>query len=116
VYCASEAAGAFGETLAGYRRSLSLLTLMRAVVDDDEPLEQAVLGLLDPTDERRGVVPADWRFKRQLASTVLEPSLAFADITAAESVAVLRDELAAVASAHGLDDFDLSTVLSSGRE
>ena len=39
VYCASDRAGAFGETLAQYRRSLSLIALMQSVEDDDEPFE-----------------------------------------------------------------------------
>jgi hypothetical protein len=35
IYCASQRAAAFGETLARFRRSLSLLALMNDVEDDE---------------------------------------------------------------------------------
>jgi hypothetical protein len=54
IYCASTRAGAFGETLARFRRSLRLIALMADVDDDDESLEDALEGLIDPSDERRG--------------------------------------------------------------
>jgi hypothetical protein len=69
VYCASEPAGAFGETMARLRRSIALLELV-AEVNDDEALEVALEGLVDRSDVRRGVVPTDWRFKRQLGVTL----------------------------------------------
>ncbi len=116
VYCASERAAAFGETLARYRRSMTLLALMREIEDDEESLEDALEGLLDPLDEQRGVVPADWRFKRQIGKTVLSSSLRFAAIAEPESVAYLRSALAPVARSVGLVDFDLGTVFGSGRD
>jgi hypothetical protein len=115
VYCATERAAAFGETLARYRRSMSLLALMKNVVDDEESIEEALGGLVDPSDERRGVVPADWRFKRQMGSTVLDASLEFAAIAEPESVAHLRSALAPIATMVGLADFDLSAIFSSER-
>lgn len=115
IYCASSRAAAFGETLARYRRSMKLLALMQEVEDDEESLEDALGGLLDPEDEGRGVVPVDWRFKRQVGSTLLDPSLRFAAIAEPESVAYLRSALAPVATMLNLADFDLSTVFSRER-
>jgi hypothetical protein len=115
IYCASERAGAFGETLARFRRSMPLLDLM-AEVDDVETLDEALEGLIDPADTQRGIVPADWRFKRQLGVTLLGPSLQFAEIAAAESIDHLRTALAPIASKNGLRDVDISTVLGSDRE
>lgn len=114
VYCASQRAGAFGETLARFRRSLRLISLLQDV-DDDESLEVALEGLVDPADPRRGVVPAEWRFQRQIGATHLAPSLMFADISHAESVGHLRTALASEASRLGVPDFDLSTVLGTDR-
>jgi len=115
IYCASERAAAFGETLARFRRSLRLLELMRAIDDDGESIEEALGGLLDLDDERRGVVPVDWRFKRQIGSTILDPSLRFAAIAEPESVAHLRSALAPVVDMVGLADFDLGAVFSAER-
>jgi hypothetical protein len=114
VYCASERAGAFGETLARFRRSLSLLELM-ADVEDEETMHEALAGLVDPSDNRLGIVPADWRFKRQMGVTLLDDSLVFADIAAAESVDHLRTVLAPVARRLGLHDVDVSAVIGSHR-
>jgi hypothetical protein len=115
IYCAAERAGAFGETLARFRRSLGLLALMTEV-ESDEPLPKGLEGLIDPSDPRRGVVPTEWRLERQLGTTLLSPELEFADIAAPENVERLRTVLAPLAHRHGLSDFDLSTVLSSSRD
>ncbi|MGA7669674.1 MAG: RES family NAD+ phosphorylase [Nitrolancea sp.] len=115
IYCASERSAAFGETLARYRRSLSLLALLQEVDDDEESLEDALRGLLDPSDERCGVVPADWRFKRQIGTTVLDSTLRFAAISEPESVAYLRTVLAPAATMLSLADVDLGTIFSSNR-
>ncbi len=114
IYVASNRAGAFGESLARYRRSLSLLALMQGV-EDDEPLDQALAALLDPADERRGVVPFDWRFRRQIGATILDPPLVFADILDAGTISHLRVITAPVSATIGIRDFDLSTVLGPER-
>jgi hypothetical protein len=98
--------------MARFRRSLPLLALIRDVDDSDESLEEALDGLIDPDDESKGIVPADWRFKRQIGSTVLDYNLWFADIAAPESISHLRSHLAPLAVELGLSDFDASTILS----
>jgi hypothetical protein len=120
IYCASARAAAFGETLVGFRPSPRLVALMHEV-NDSETLDEALSGLLDPGDPHRGVVPFDWRFKRQVGSTILDPSLKFAAIAEPESIAHLRVALAPVVtmmrlSKHEGDDFDLSTIFSGKRE
>lgn len=112
IYCASEKAAAFGETMARFRRSLPLLALMAEIDDDDESLDESLEGLLDERDQERGVVPADWRFKRQIGMTTLDPHLEFLDVTAPDSVAHLRYALSSEVLALGMDDLDLSTILA----
>lgn len=87
-----------------------------ADIDGDEPLDDALEGLVDPTDPQRGVVPTEWRLERQLGTTLFSPKLEFADIAAPESVEQLRTALAPLAHRYRLDDFDLSTILGSSRE
>jgi len=115
IYCASARIGAFGETLAKFRRSLRLIALMQEVDDADESLEDALEGLLDPHDQRRGVIPAEWRFQRQIGVTLLHPTLVFADISVPQSIEHLRTALAPVAIRFGIPEIDLSTVLSADR-
>jgi len=114
VYCASTRAAAFGETVARFRPGLSLLAEL-AAIEDEEPLDVQIGGLLDPVDRRRGVIPADWRLRRHLASTRLDPSLRFVDVAVAASLQHLRSALAPVAAGLGLADIDLGAVTGSHR-
>lgn len=68
-YCATERAGAFGETIARFRPSVKLLAGLEEV-EDDEPLDPELQG---------GVVPEEWRLSRRAGSTRLVPDLLFAD-------------------------------------
>lgn len=115
VYCASKRAGAFGESLARYRHSLTLLARLQTVADSEESFDDATAELVAASDEQRGVVPFDWRFTRQLGSTLLDPALIFADITEAETLSYLRAAIAPIAVRLHLSDFDLSTVLGPKR-
>lgn len=115
IYCASERIGAFGECLARFRRSVSTLALMAEIDDDEESLEDALDGLIDPSDRARGVVPLDWRLVRQVGVTQIHPSLQFADIMHPGSLSHVRVALAPVAAQLGLPDVDLSVVLGPNR-
>lgn len=105
IYCATERAGAFGETIARFRPSMELLAGLEEV-EDDEPLDPELRG---------GVVPEEWRLSRRAGSTKLAPGLLFADLTAPETMRVLRKNLAAVAEKLGLEDLDLSAVTGPHR-
>lgn len=114
IYCATQRVATFGETLATFRPSPALLTHL-VEIDDDEPLAVTLAGVVDPEDPRRGLIPADWRLRRRIGQTVLDPTLAFVDIAAAESMQHLRTALAPLAARLGLDDIDLSALTSQQR-
>jgi hypothetical protein len=97
LYLASESAGAFGETLAGYRPDLAGLASAGA------------------TPPARPSVPASWRLARRLGTAVLDPSLRFADLAAAETAHALRGLLAPVALSLGLSDIDFGTLIGPQR-
>lgn len=105
IYCATGRAGAFGETIARFRPSVKLLAELEAI-EDEEPLDPELEG---------GVVPEEWRLSRRLGSTRLAPGLLFADLTAPQTMRVLREDLAAVAEDLGLKDLDLSAVTGPHR-
>jgi hypothetical protein len=105
IYCATQPAGAFGETIAPFRKSLSTLAALREV-SDDEPLDPDLEG---------GIVLEDWRLARRLGATRLDDDLLFADFTAAQTLTILREELAPWLVRFGLEDFDLSIITSQQR-
>ena len=105
IYCASERAGAFGETIARFRPSIELLAGLERV-EDEEPLDPELEG---------GIVPEEWRLSRRMGSTRLASELQFADLPAPQTMRVLREELAAVAEGLGLEDLDLSAVTGPRR-
>lgn len=105
VYCATERAEAFGETIARFRPSVRLLAGLEEI-EDEEPLDPELAG---------GVVPHEWRLGRRVGSTRLAPDLLFANASAPETMRVLRGKLAALVEKLGLEDLDLSTVTGPHR-
>ncbi len=98
IYCATQRAGAFGETIARFRRNPRLVEGSR-MIDDEEPFEPELEG---------GVLPEEWRFGRRLGSTRLDEGLIFADFASAETFQILTEELAPLLVRFGLEEFDLS--------
>lgn len=105
VYCASQRAGAFGETIARFRRSPRLVEGLRTIVSE-EPFEPELKG---------GVLPEEWRLGRRLGSTRLDEDLIFADFASAETFQILTEELAPLLVRYGLKEFDLSLITSRRR-
>src|SRR5688572_15752402 len=89
IYAATERKAAFGETIAHFRPSLTLLAKL-AAIEDDDPIETALAGSLDPDDTTRGIVRADWRLTRGMDFTILDPTLEFVDVGDAETIQHLR--------------------------
>src|SRR5690554_1703202 len=84
IYCATQKAGAFGETLARYRSSISLIAKLRDLaeaegVDPDEVYDE-LNDVLDPQAPERGMLPVSWRLDRHVGVATLDPSLRFVDI------------------------------------
>lgn len=114
IYCATQRVATFGETIARFRPSLTLLSQLEAI-DDDEPLNESLSGAVDPEDPQRGLIPADWRLRRRIGHTVLDPSLVFVDITNAATMQHLRTAVAPLADRLHITDIDLSSLTSQQR-
>jgi hypothetical protein len=114
IYCATQRVAPFGETLARFRVSLSLLVALDGI-DDDEPIEEALAGAIDPEDRSRGLVSADWRLKRRISHTMLDDGLSFVDIGDHDSMQYLRSELAPLAITYTIGDIDLSALTGQQR-
>lgn len=83
IYCASSREGAFGETIARFRKSLRLLSQLREI-EDDEPLDPELEG---------GMLPEEWRLNRRIGASRLDGSLRFADLEDPRAGTLLRREL-----------------------
>ncbi len=102
LYFASQAAGAYGETVAQFRPSLKLLAGL--------PAAPVAVGR-----RQAPLIPRDWRAARRLGVTVLAPPLLFVDVEDAETIQALRPTFAPVAVALGLPDVDLSAITGPQR-
>jgi len=105
IYCATRAVGAFGETIARYRKNPKLLAKLLEVEDDEPP---------DPELEG-GIVPEEFRLRRSLGTTRLDDTLLFADFTNGETLTILRERLSSWLARFGLEELDLSTITSQQR-
>jgi hypothetical protein len=114
IYCATQRIATFGETLARFRPSLNLLTKL-GEIDDEESLLESLHGVIDPHDHSRGLIPADWRLRRRIGHTIVDPEFRFVDVAHVESLQHLRTALAKPSQIAPLTDFDLSAVTSPQR-
>ncbi len=102
-YFATFLEGCFGETLSRFRPDPRLSAIAR---------EEGFMAL--------GEVPADWRHRRLAVRVMATPSDAiptvrFLDVEAAETRAMLRDELGELLAFHGYDDLDVPTIRGDDR-
>lgn len=114
IYCGSSAEAAFGETMARFRVSTSHLAKIKAAVVDAEDLEDIFGTEIDFAEPSvpRGIITAEWRSRRKLARTTLDPSLRFANVADQESLEYFRYVLPDKAAECGVDDIDFSTILN----
>lgn len=116
IYCATQRAGAFGETVAHFRHRLDVLAQLADVIDEDEPADAVQADLVDPEPPHRPLVTSRWRLSRRMGATYLDPSLRFVDISAPETHQHLRQVLAPVAVSLDITDIDLSAVSGPQRQ
>lgn len=101
IYCATDPAGAFGETIARFRHSPRLWAALQGI-EDDEPLATALAG---------GAVPSQWRIQRLLGTTLFDVSMQFVDLAAPETRSVLTRGMANILTHLDVEDLDLSAVM-----
>lgn len=109
IYCASKLVTAFAEVISRFRPSLpTLAAIDHEVTDaDEEPLEHI--------ERQQVIIDQRWQERRRVGKTLLDPTLRFVDMAAAETIAYMRYALAPQAKMLGLDDVDLSIVTGPNR-
>jgi len=102
LYFGSNLEACFGETLARFRPSVEMLSL----VED----EWSELGFMDI-----GAVAADWRLRRSAVHVHIPSDAVFLDVESVVTHQFLRRELALGLSALGLNDLDVARVRGPDR-
>jgi hypothetical protein len=102
LYFGTDLDACFGETLARFRPSLPLLSVVES--------EWGELGFMDV-----GTVAADWRQRRSAVHVRLSPEARFLDVESAVTHQYLRTELALGLAAIGLHDLDVAAVRGPDR-
>jgi hypothetical protein len=101
LYASRGRLGAYLEVLADFRPDLELVAALREIVQDDDGAATAP----------PGIVPAEWRSKRLIASGITdgvqEPLVV---VGGAESLATLRSYLASLAADCGVADVDAAAI------
>jgi RES domain len=105
LYCATRRAGAYGETIAPYRKNPRLRAELEEIADD-EPLDPELEG---------GIVPKEFRSSRVIGTTRLYDGSLFANVADGRTMTILRTELWNWVVELGLPDFDLSAATSKKR-
>ena len=105
LYCATRRAGAYGETIAPYRKNPSLRVKLEEIADD-EPLDRELEG---------GILPKEFRTSRVIGTTQLHERSLFANVADGRTMTVLRREMWTWVERLGLPDFDLSAATSKQR-
>jgi hypothetical protein len=105
IYCATQRACAFGETIARFRPSLETLSALETI-EDDRPIDESL---------RSYTVPTNWRFNRSVGWIQLSRSLQFVDLHHASTITQLRSSLARLFEQFGITDLDLSVLTSQNR-
>jgi len=95
LYASSQELGALIETLARFRPDLEVIAGLEEIEGDDDAWPA-------------GAVPQRWLRDRALGAGTLNG--AYVDIGDARSIAFVREELAARAIHHGLDEIDAATL------
>jgi hypothetical protein len=101
LYASSQRVGAFLETLARYRTDPALVAEYAQIAI--EPEDEELYPTIPP-----GIVPSDWRSSRMLGRARHDGQ--FADIGQSESLAHLRNALAARVVHYGIDDMDAAAI------
>lgn len=99
LYVADRLLGCLVEVLADFRPDLIVLAALQDIDNDDD---------VDYPTAPGGTVPVSWLHPRTAGQALL--SGGFVDVSAARTVAVLRDLFAAEAAALGLPDLDAAAL------
>ncbi len=115
VYSASQREAAIGEVTARFRLDPRLIQKLAWITEDDEPIDVALHGIVDPMHRDHGLLEHDWLQRRRLGHTIIDSEIVFVDIAHADSLAHLNVVLAPLLDSLDVREFDMSSVTGPSR-
>lgn len=115
IYAATQRQAAFGETMARFRLRPGLASLLSDIVDDEESVEEALFGAVDPEYPDHSLLETDWIQRRRIGHTCISPEAQFVDIANSDTLAHLDAQIGVLAKRLGIGEIDLSAITSSSR-
>lgn len=112
IYCATQREAAFAEVMSRFRQRPDLNAALAQIQDDDEGVEGALSGAVDPEFPEHSLLESDWLRRRRIGHTRILPLGELADISHADSLAHLNDALSSLLAWLEIDQLDLSTITS----
>ena len=112
IYCATQREAAFAEVVSRFRQRPELNAILARVEDDEESVEGALSGAVDPEFPEHSLLESDWLRRRRVGHTRIVPHGEFVDISHADSLAHLNDVLSSLLASMEIDQLDLSTITS----
>lgn len=114
LYCATHLVAVFGETVARFRPDPALRAAL-ARIADDESLDDAFRGAVDPDFPEHGRLDATWLLRRRIGYAIIPPHAQFADVGHASTIQYLNRTFSSDLANYGLEDLDVSTLTSKHR-
>ncbi len=112
IYCATQREAAFAEVVSRFRQRPALSSILGRIEDDEETVEEALSGAVDPDYPDHNLLESDWLQRRRIGHTRIVPHGDFADISHADSLAHLNNELSPLLAWFEIEQLDLSAITS----
>jgi hypothetical protein len=90
LYCATQRQATFGEITARFRPGPHILKLLADIEDEEEPIDRALLGIVDPAHLSHGLLQHEWLQRRRIGHTRIVPDTEFVDVAHADTLAHLN--------------------------
>lgn len=110
IYGATQREAAFAEVTSRFRQRPGLSPALARIEDDEETLEEALGGAVDPDFLDHSLLTNDWLQRRRVGHTKIVAHGDFVDITHADSLAHLNEALAPLLTVLGVEQLDLSSI------
>jgi hypothetical protein len=110
IYCATQREAAFAEVVSRFRQRPGLNPVLAQIEDDEESLEEALGGAVDPDFLDHSLLTSDWLQRRRIRHTQIGTHGDFVDISHADSLAHLNGALAPLLTLLGIEQLDLSSI------
>ncbi len=112
IYCATQREAAFAEVTSRFRQRPGLSPILAQIEDDEETLEEALGGAVDPDFLDHSLLTSDWLQRRRIGYTQIVAHGELVDIGHSDSLAHLNETLAPLLTVLEVEQLDVSSITS----